>query len=133
MCHIVLGLKPATSQEEGEIVKGWLDREGRRGLQVGQFWYMISMEWWNSWLDYVGLPRAQDAVSKVFHIFCVCDNNFTFFYFILSLFNKVYLYQEDIFVFCRFYSFLCATCMSQNLLHDQNTKFFIKTNDCKSA
>jgi ubiquitin carboxyl-terminal hydrolase 6/32 len=49
----VFGLRPVSRAEEGEIVKGWLDREERRGLAVGQLWYLISMDWWRNWNDYV--------------------------------------------------------------------------------
>jgi len=49
----VFGLRPISRVEEGEIVKGWLEREERRGLAVGQLWYLISMDWWRNWNDYV--------------------------------------------------------------------------------
>ncbi|XP_054279647.1 ubiquitin carboxyl-terminal hydrolase 32-like [Macrosteles quadrilineatus] len=63
VCHIVLGLRPTSSQEEGEIVRGWLEREERRGYSVGQFWYLIAMDWWVSWLEYVGYPRNLGSMS----------------------------------------------------------------------
>ncbi|CAI6345795.1 unnamed protein product [Macrosiphum euphorbiae] len=53
VCHIVFGLRPISRVEEGEIVKGWLEREERRGLAVGQLWYLIAIEWWRNWNDYV--------------------------------------------------------------------------------
>jgi ubiquitin carboxyl-terminal hydrolase 6/32 len=53
VCHIVLGLRPVSREEEGDIVRGWLEREERRGYRVGQFWYLIAMDWWRSWTDYV--------------------------------------------------------------------------------
>ncbi|XP_056466996.1 ubiquitin carboxyl-terminal hydrolase 32 isoform X2 [Gadus chalcogrammus] len=53
VCHIVLGLRPATPEEEGQIIRGWLERESRHGLQVGQNWFLISMLWWQQWKDYV--------------------------------------------------------------------------------
>ncbi|KAG8282215.1 Ubiquitin carboxyl-terminal hydrolase 32 [Homalodisca vitripennis] len=56
VCHVVLGLRPVSNKEEGEIVRGWLEREERRGYSVGQFWYLIAMDWWQSWLEYVGFP-----------------------------------------------------------------------------
>lgn len=49
----MFGLRPISRAEEGEIVKGWLEREERRGLAVGQLWYLISMDWWRNWSDYV--------------------------------------------------------------------------------
>uniref|UniRef100_A0A7N8YIJ3 Ubiquitin carboxyl-terminal hydrolase 32 n=1 Tax=Mastacembelus armatus TaxID=205130 RepID=A0A7N8YIJ3_9TELE len=53
VCHIVLGLRPATPEEEGQIIRGWLERESRHGLQQGQNWFLISMQWWQQWKDYV--------------------------------------------------------------------------------
>uniref|UniRef100_A0A671RSN6 Ubiquitin carboxyl-terminal hydrolase 32 n=2 Tax=Sinocyclocheilus anshuiensis TaxID=1608454 RepID=A0A671RSN6_9TELE len=53
VCHIVLGLRPATPEEESQIIRGWLERESRHGLQPGQNWFLISMQWWQQWKDYV--------------------------------------------------------------------------------
>lgn len=53
VCHIVLGLRPATPEEEGQIIRGWLERESRHGLQPSQNWFLISMQWWQQWKDYV--------------------------------------------------------------------------------
>ncbi|GFR71292.1 ubiquitin carboxyl-terminal hydrolase 32 [Elysia marginata] len=53
ICHIVLGLTPQTKEEEGKIIQQWLERENRKSLEVGQIWYLINMQWWNLWLDYV--------------------------------------------------------------------------------
>ncbi|XP_030632095.1 ubiquitin carboxyl-terminal hydrolase 32 isoform X2 [Chanos chanos] len=53
VCHIVLGLRPASPQEEGQIIRGWLERESRHGLQPGHNWFLISMQWWQQWKDYV--------------------------------------------------------------------------------
>ncbi|XP_069390215.1 ubiquitin carboxyl-terminal hydrolase 32 isoform X2 [Paralichthys olivaceus] len=53
VCHIVLGLRPASPEEEGQIIRGWLERESRHGLQQGQNWFLISMLWWQQWKDYV--------------------------------------------------------------------------------
>lgn len=33
--------------------RGWLERESRHGLQPGQNWFLISMQWWKLWKDYV--------------------------------------------------------------------------------
>uniref|UniRef100_A0A8C7XDL0 ubiquitinyl hydrolase 1 n=1 Tax=Oryzias sinensis TaxID=183150 RepID=A0A8C7XDL0_9TELE len=52
VCHIVLGLRPATPEEEGQIIRGWLERESRHGLQQGQNWFLISTFWWQTWKDY---------------------------------------------------------------------------------
>ncbi|KAK3083744.1 hypothetical protein FSP39_002517 [Pinctada imbricata] len=56
ICHIVMGLKPQTREEEGDIVKNWLCRESRKAFQVGQVWYLISMNWWSQWKEYVSPP-----------------------------------------------------------------------------
>lgn len=34
-------------------VRGWLDREEKRKYSAGQFWYLISRDWWVTWLQYV--------------------------------------------------------------------------------
>ncbi|XP_055640764.1 ubiquitin carboxyl-terminal hydrolase 32 isoform X2 [Toxorhynchites rutilus septentrionalis] len=52
VCHIVLGLRPQCKHLEGDIIRGWLAREVRRGYKVGQFWYLISSEWWQHWSHY---------------------------------------------------------------------------------
>lgn len=52
LCHIVFGLRPQCKHLEYHIVKGWLSREVRRGYEVGQFWYLISTEWWQNWLSF---------------------------------------------------------------------------------
>jgi len=56
VCHIVLGLKPVSRQEENKIVCGWLQREERRGYLVGQFWCLVAIEWWHAWENYVTSP-----------------------------------------------------------------------------
>ncbi|NWI98861.1 UBP32 hydrolase, partial [Crypturellus undulatus] len=55
ICHIVLGLRPATPEEEGQIIRcvGWLERESRYGLQPGHNWFLIAMPWWHQWKEYV--------------------------------------------------------------------------------
>lgn len=58
ICHLVMGLKPQTKEEEGEIIKQWLQRESKKAFEVGQVWYLISMGWWNSWIEYV-TPQIQ--------------------------------------------------------------------------
>ncbi|KAK7480047.1 hypothetical protein BaRGS_00028684 [Batillaria attramentaria] len=55
ICHIVLGLKPQCREEEGKIIQNWLERESRQPMKVGQVWYLISMQWWNTWLEYVNV------------------------------------------------------------------------------
>ncbi|KAJ6636569.1 Ubiquitin carboxyl-terminal hydrolase 32, partial [Pseudolycoriella hygida] len=52
VCHIVLGLRPQCTHLEYDIVKGWLARESSRGYKVGQFWYLISSEWYQQWQQY---------------------------------------------------------------------------------
>nr|XP_037289084.1 ubiquitin carboxyl-terminal hydrolase 32-like isoform X3 [Rhipicephalus microplus] len=53
VCHVVFGLRPSSREEEGDIVRSWLRREERRGLKPGQMLYLISIDWWKSWNDYV--------------------------------------------------------------------------------
>uniref|UniRef100_A0A8C1D733 ubiquitinyl hydrolase 1 n=1 Tax=Cyprinus carpio carpio TaxID=630221 RepID=A0A8C1D733_CYPCA len=63
VCHIVLGLRPATPEEEGQIIRGWLERESRHGLQPGQNWFLISMQWWQQWKDYVRYSIVMEQPS----------------------------------------------------------------------
>uniref|UniRef100_A0A673W6C9 ubiquitinyl hydrolase 1 n=1 Tax=Salmo trutta TaxID=8032 RepID=A0A673W6C9_SALTR len=61
--HIVLGLRPATPEEEGQIIRGWLEREGRHGLQPGENRFLISSQWWKLWKDYVRYSIVVDQPS----------------------------------------------------------------------
>ncbi|KAB7505762.1 Ubiquitin carboxyl-terminal hydrolase 32 [Armadillidium nasatum] len=63
VCHIILGLKPSSPNEEGDIVLGWLRRAERKSMNVGQFWYIVNMDWWNSWLSYVSCVRDSFSLS----------------------------------------------------------------------
>ncbi|KAJ8982582.1 hypothetical protein NQ317_005053 [Molorchus minor] len=36
---------------------GWRGEE-RRGYHVGQFWYLISSDWWGQWVSYTTAPRS---------------------------------------------------------------------------
>uniref|UniRef100_A0A8B9JPI4 Ubiquitin carboxyl-terminal hydrolase 32 n=1 Tax=Astyanax mexicanus TaxID=7994 RepID=A0A8B9JPI4_ASTMX len=64
VCHIVLGLRPATPEEEGQIIRGWLERESRHGLQPAQNWFLISMQWWQLWKDYVKYDNKSIVVEQ---------------------------------------------------------------------
>uniref|UniRef100_A0A7N6BGZ7 Ubiquitin carboxyl-terminal hydrolase 32 n=1 Tax=Anabas testudineus TaxID=64144 RepID=A0A7N6BGZ7_ANATE len=64
VCHIVLGLRPATPEEEGQIIRGWLERESRHGLQQSQNWFLISMLWWQQWKDYVKYEHKGIVVEQ---------------------------------------------------------------------
>lgn len=35
------------------LCRGWLERESRHGLQPGDYWFLISTQWWQQWKDYV--------------------------------------------------------------------------------
>uniref|UniRef100_A0A182NQT2 ubiquitinyl hydrolase 1 n=1 Tax=Anopheles dirus TaxID=7168 RepID=A0A182NQT2_9DIPT len=61
VCHIVLGLRPQCRHLEGDIVRGWLSREVRRGYRVGQFWYLISSDWWQHWSQYTQLASPSTS------------------------------------------------------------------------
>ncbi len=72
LCHVVLGLRPLTRREEGQIVRGWLEREDERAMAVGSTWHLISMDWWTSWHNYVNYqsessasPRSQHGSSEL--------------------------------------------------------------------
>uniref|UniRef100_W4VR89 ubiquitinyl hydrolase 1 n=1 Tax=Corethrella appendiculata TaxID=1370023 RepID=W4VR89_9DIPT len=61
--HIVLGLRPQCKHLEHDIVKGWLSREVRRGLKIGQFWYLIASDWWQTWLQYTQSTNSSSNCS----------------------------------------------------------------------
>lgn len=64
VCHIVFGLRPQCKHMEFYIVKGWLSREIRRGYDIGQFWYLISSDWWQNWLVYT---QSNNQISPCSH------------------------------------------------------------------
>lgn len=49
VCHIIFGLRPQCKHLENRIVRAWLAREMRRGYEIGQFWFLVSSEWWHNW------------------------------------------------------------------------------------
>ncbi|KAM7433841.1 Transcription elongation factorSPT6 [Porites harrisoni] len=53
VCHIVLGLKPATREVELQVVRGWLEREYQHELKAGTIWYLVAISWWRIWKEYV--------------------------------------------------------------------------------
>lgn len=57
VCHIVLGLRPQCRHVELNIVRGWMQREQKRGYKVGQFWYLVAADWWQNWLQYTQSGR----------------------------------------------------------------------------
>lgn len=64
VCHVVLGLRPQCRHVEQTIVRGWMQREQRRGYRVGQFWYLISADWWQHWLQYTQSGRKSCASCR---------------------------------------------------------------------
>ncbi|XP_062555918.1 ubiquitin carboxyl-terminal hydrolase 32 isoform X2 [Armigeres subalbatus] len=76
VCHIVLGLRPQCKHLEGDIVKGWLAREVRRGYKVGQFWYLISSDWWHHWSQYIQPSANSSCVHcKIASSYAINRNN----------------------------------------------------------
>lgn len=59
----------------------WLQRESKKAFEVGQVWYLISMGWWNSWIEYVTPQVSDKHPQSLFH------SNFAF---NLSDFRLVY-------------------------------------------
>lgn len=39
-------------------LRGWLDRENFRGLQPGVTWFLIAIEWWKKWKEFVGRQKS---------------------------------------------------------------------------
>ncbi|XP_038217360.1 ubiquitin carboxyl-terminal hydrolase 32-like [Zerene cesonia] len=78
VCHVLLGLRPSCKHQERDIVLGWLRRETCRGLAVGQFWYLVSAEWWGAWLLHAaGAPHACCRNTRNIDDAIVCDDSFT--------------------------------------------------------
>ncbi|XP_030372424.1 ubiquitin carboxyl-terminal hydrolase 32 isoform X2 [Scaptodrosophila lebanonensis] len=89
LCHIVFGLWPQCKHMENDIVRGWLRREERRQYRVGQFWYLISRDWWLNWMQYTqhtshtceyckrsASQRNSQAVTNAIDEALVCDESF---------------------------------------------------------
>lgn len=53
VCHVVLGLRPQSRDEERDVIFPWLSRDEKQGFQQGQTWYLIALPWWRQWLDYL--------------------------------------------------------------------------------
>ena len=64
LCHIILGLRPQSRREEGEIVRGWLEREEKFPLMPGSMWYVINNDWWTQWHAYVGEGSGDSRVRR---------------------------------------------------------------------
>ncbi|XP_065087260.1 ubiquitin carboxyl-terminal hydrolase 32 isoform X3 [Ochlerotatus camptorhynchus] len=76
VCHIVLGLRPQCKHLEGDIVRGWLAREVRRGYKVGQFWYLVSSDWWLHWSQYTQPSANSSCVHcKIASSYAISRNN----------------------------------------------------------
>ncbi|XP_047141245.1 ubiquitin carboxyl-terminal hydrolase 32 isoform X2 [Hydra vulgaris] len=60
ICHISFGLRPALKEEEGLIVGRWLERDTKEGLNPSSLYYIVSMDWWKTWMNYV---KYEDIVS----------------------------------------------------------------------
>ncbi|WAR02243.1 UBP32-like protein [Mya arenaria] len=46
---------------EGELREmDWLSREERKKKKVGQVWYLISMQWWNTWIAYTSYKPIEE-------------------------------------------------------------------------
>ncbi|XP_055351752.1 ubiquitin carboxyl-terminal hydrolase 32-like isoform X2 [Paramacrobiotus metropolitanus] len=63
VCHIVLGLRPQTRDEELACVIEWLQRDGRRQKNVGDVYYVVPMDWWRAWRRFVEDMSGSDYVS----------------------------------------------------------------------
>jgi ubiquitin carboxyl-terminal hydrolase 6/32 len=62
LCHVVLGLRPLTRRDEGDVVTGWMNREERCSLVIGSIWHLVNHDWWNHWNAYV--EHAGDASNS---------------------------------------------------------------------
>jgi DNA-directed RNA polymerase specialized sigma24 family protein len=40
------------------LLRGWLDRENFRGLQPGTTWFLVAMDWWKRWKEFIGRQKS---------------------------------------------------------------------------
>lgn len=73
---MVLGLRPLTRRDEGEIVLGWLQREQRLPMTVGSKWYLINLDWWKSWNAYVAheVRKEFSGRAKILDISAILES-----------------------------------------------------------
>merc|ERR1719489_670750 len=66
ICHVILGLKPATPHEEGKIIHGWVSRVCKLGYTPNNIWYVVSNKWWKKWKNYTryGLESKENGILK---------------------------------------------------------------------
>ena len=66
VCHLGLGLRPCSSQEEGQIIKKWMARSEKRGLEPGDTLFLVVVSWWKAWQQYVQYDVCmKDCVHKL--------------------------------------------------------------------
>ncbi|CAF3315764.1 unnamed protein product [Rotaria socialis] len=86
ICHVVLGLRPSTKQEEITIVKQFLRREqypfveaqsgvsskayhwinsNRSTSKPGSSWYLISRDWWLRWESPASISSTEPIVTTI--------------------------------------------------------------------
>eukprot|EP00795_Rhopilema_esculentum_P015115 gene15115-6296_t len=65
ICHIIFGLRPSTREEEGFIIRRWIEREQRKGLTLGALYYLIASSWWCTWLDYVNQKSRRTSSTTI--------------------------------------------------------------------
>ncbi|CAB4058241.1 USP6_32 [Lepeophtheirus salmonis] len=64
LCHVCLGLKPLTRSNEGDIVRGWIEREEKLPHSSGSIWNLVSMNWWiKKKLNAVASNHSQGVVA----------------------------------------------------------------------
>ncbi len=61
LCHVALGLRPASRRDEAEIIRGWMDETGKDALTVGSVWYLLNADWWRHWNAYVDQGAATNS------------------------------------------------------------------------
>jgi len=64
ICHIVFGLRPNTREEEGFIVRKWIEKEEKKGLIGSQMYYLIASSWWHAWKEHVNLKPAKQRSAE---------------------------------------------------------------------
>lgn len=64
----------------------WLQRESKKAFEVGQVWYLISMGWWNSWIEFV-TPQVSDKHPSLFYTVILLSTSVIFDEFTKIFFN----------------------------------------------
>lgn len=55
------------------FIRSWIEREERRGMQVGSLWYLIASDWWLSWNEYVDYQVKHSSINSYSNFYLTRD------------------------------------------------------------